>query len=151
MHVIVLYCHPPWIFIICSKVFYFYHSTISLSFIFYSLRSSWRCIIFPIDIYLLGTVMLVFGMGLYELFISNLDKVKSMSGETAPNRSNLFGMFILKVSLRNAKNVIMSYIIVSILRSTCTTLFLVLYVVRFCFLVLFPWCSWEFSAPCWCN
>lgn len=49
-----------------------------------------------IDIYLLGTVMLVFGMGLYELFISNLDKVKSMSGETAPNRSNLFGMFILK-------------------------------------------------------
>ncbi|GMN47625.1 hypothetical protein TIFTF001_016811 [Ficus carica] len=26
-----------------------------------------------IDVYLLGTVMLVFGMGLYELFVSNLD------------------------------------------------------------------------------
>ncbi|KAK4364797.1 hypothetical protein RND71_016155 [Anisodus tanguticus] len=49
-----------------------------------------------IDIYLLGTVMLVFGMGLYELFISNLDKGKSMSGERTPYRSNLFGMFTLK-------------------------------------------------------
>ncbi|WMV43144.1 hypothetical protein MTR67_036529 [Solanum verrucosum] len=49
-----------------------------------------------IDIYLLGTVMLVFGMGLYELFISNLDKGKSMSGEITPYRSNLFGMFTLK-------------------------------------------------------
>ncbi|KAH0643891.1 hypothetical protein KY289_034865 [Solanum tuberosum] len=49
-----------------------------------------------IDMYLLGTVMLVFGMGLYELFISNLDKGKSMSGETTPYRSNLFGMFTLK-------------------------------------------------------
>ncbi|KAF3669408.1 putative protein decapping 5-like [Capsicum annuum] len=49
-----------------------------------------------IDIYLLGTVMLVFGMGLYELFISNLDQGKSTSGETTPNRSNLFGMFTLK-------------------------------------------------------
>ncbi|OIT35128.1 PREDICTED: uncharacterized protein LOC109243786 [Nicotiana attenuata] len=46
-----------------------------------------------LDIYLLGTVMLVFGMGLYELFISNLDKGKSMS---TPHRSNLFGMFTLK-------------------------------------------------------
>ncbi|MCD7452565.1 hypothetical protein HAX54_017483 [Datura stramonium] len=49
-----------------------------------------------VDMYLLGTVMLVFGMGLYELFVSNLDKGKSMSGETSPNRSNLFGMFALK-------------------------------------------------------
>ncbi|XP_051136925.1 uncharacterized protein LOC127255447 [Andrographis paniculata] len=44
------------------------------------------------DVYLLGTVMLVFGMGLYELFISNLDKAKSMSD----GRSNLFGLFTLK-------------------------------------------------------
>ncbi|KAK4338147.1 hypothetical protein RND71_042634 [Anisodus tanguticus] len=36
-------------------------------------------------------------MGLYELiFISNLDKGKSMSGERTPYRSNLFGMFTLK-------------------------------------------------------
>ncbi|XP_060207865.1 uncharacterized protein LOC132635475 [Lycium barbarum] len=49
-----------------------------------------------IDIYLLGTVMLVFGMGLYELFISNLDIGKSMTGERTRYRSNLFGMFTLK-------------------------------------------------------
>ncbi|XP_060173664.1 uncharacterized protein LOC132604255 [Lycium barbarum] len=49
-----------------------------------------------IDIYLLGTVMLVFGMGLYELFISNLDKSKSMSEEKTPYQSNLFGIFTLK-------------------------------------------------------
>ncbi|XP_010529273.1 PREDICTED: uncharacterized protein LOC104806201 [Tarenaya hassleriana] len=49
-----------------------------------------------IDIYLLGTVMLVFGMGLYELFISNLDTSKLLSDERAPNRSNLFGLFTLK-------------------------------------------------------
>ncbi|XP_009626279.1 uncharacterized protein LOC107772445 [Nicotiana tabacum] len=50
-----------------------------------------------LDIYLLGTVMLVFGMGLYELFISNLDKGKSMSREkSSPYRSNLLGMFTLK-------------------------------------------------------
>lgn len=49
------------------------------------------------DIYLLGTVMLVFGMGLYELFISNLDKANSVSDERFPYRSNLFGIFTLKV------------------------------------------------------
>ncbi|KFK28595.1 hypothetical protein AALP_AA7G017900, partial [Arabis alpina] len=49
-----------------------------------------------IDIYLLGTVMLVFGMGLYELFISNLDTSESLSVENANNRSSLFGMFTLK-------------------------------------------------------
>lgn len=42
--------------------------------------------------------MLVFGMGLYELFISNLDKSKSTLDETSPYQSNLFGMFTLKVS-----------------------------------------------------
>ncbi|KAI5656609.1 hypothetical protein M9H77_25402 [Catharanthus roseus] len=49
-----------------------------------------------LDVYLLGTVMLVFGMGLYELFISNLDKSKSFSDERIPYRSNFFGLFALK-------------------------------------------------------
>ncbi|XP_073021262.1 uncharacterized protein [Primulina eburnea] len=49
-----------------------------------------------IDVYLLGTVMLVFGMGLYELFISNLDKAKYLSDERSTYRSNLFGLFTLK-------------------------------------------------------
>eukprot|EP00268_Persea_americana_P030251 TRINITY_DN29298_c0_g1_i1.p1 TRINITY_DN29298_c0_g1~~TRINITY_DN29298_c0_g1_i1.p1 ORF type:complete len:280 (+),score=28.71 TRINITY_DN29298_c0_g1_i1:337-1176(+) len=52
-----------------------------------------------IDIYLLGTVMLVFGMGLYELFISNLDIAQthelSHPTEKAAYRSNLFGLFTL--------------------------------------------------------
>ncbi|KAK6137212.1 hypothetical protein DH2020_029049 [Rehmannia glutinosa] len=48
------------------------------------------------DVYLLGTVMLVFGMGLYELFISNLDKAKSMPDGRITYRSNLFGLFTLK-------------------------------------------------------
>ncbi|KAI5327159.1 hypothetical protein L3X38_026555 [Prunus dulcis] len=49
-----------------------------------------------IDVYLLGTVMLVFGMGLYELFISNLDIVKSSQENKPTDRSNLLGMFTLK-------------------------------------------------------
>ncbi|WOH16351.1 hypothetical protein DCAR_0935902 [Daucus carota subsp. sativus] len=49
-----------------------------------------------IDIYLLGTVMLVFGMGLYELFISNLDMKKYMSDQRSSHRSNLLGLFTLK-------------------------------------------------------
>ncbi|XP_050214784.1 uncharacterized protein LOC126665895 isoform X1 [Mercurialis annua] len=49
-----------------------------------------------IDVYLLGTVMLVFGMGLYELFVSNLDTPKFMSGDTLVQKSNLFGLFTLK-------------------------------------------------------
>ncbi|KAF3449244.1 hypothetical protein FNV43_RR09972 [Rhamnella rubrinervis] len=49
-----------------------------------------------IDVYLLGTVMLVFGMGLYELFVSNLDTSKLLSEEKAPHVSNLFGLFTLK-------------------------------------------------------
>lgn len=43
-----------------------------------------------IDVYLIGTVMLIFGMGLYELFISNLDIVKTTSCG-----SNLLGLFEL--------------------------------------------------------
>lgn len=49
-----------------------------------------------IDVYLLGTVMLVFGMGLYELFVSNLGTENSLSEEKASYRSNLFGLFTLK-------------------------------------------------------
>lgn len=49
-----------------------------------------------IDVYLLGTVMLVFGMGLYELFISNLGIAHSASDESTSHRSNLFGLFVLK-------------------------------------------------------
>ncbi|ONK58868.1 uncharacterized protein A4U43_C08F560 [Asparagus officinalis] len=45
-----------------------------------------------IDVYLIGTVMLVFGMGLYELFISNLDIAK-----TSSYGSNLLGLFKLSV------------------------------------------------------
>lgn len=54
-------------------------------------------VLWHVDVYLLGTVMLVFGMGLYELFISNLDTVKALSEDEAPYTSSLFGMFILKV------------------------------------------------------
>ncbi|KAG2239691.1 hypothetical protein Bca4012_023591 [Brassica carinata] len=49
-----------------------------------------------IDTYLLGTVMLVFGMGLYELFISNLKTSETISHDIVSNRSSLFGMFPLK-------------------------------------------------------
>ncbi|KAK9148547.1 hypothetical protein Scep_007304 [Stephania cephalantha] len=49
-----------------------------------------------IDVYLLGTVMLVFGMGLYELFVSNFDIAKLLPQSAAPSRSNLFGLFTLK-------------------------------------------------------
>ncbi|KAG6525948.1 hypothetical protein ZIOFF_015921 [Zingiber officinale] len=42
------------------------------------------------DVYLVGTVMLVFGMGLYEIFISNLDIAKMSS-----HGSNLLGLFKL--------------------------------------------------------
>ncbi|GAV88495.1 UPF0114 domain-containing protein [Cephalotus follicularis] len=49
-----------------------------------------------IDVYLLGTVMLVFGMGIYELFVSNLDIAKSLSDEKVPHVSNLLRLFTLK-------------------------------------------------------
>lgn len=47
------------------------------------------------DIYLAGTVMFVFGMGLYGLFISN---VSHGDVDHAVKNSSLFGMFALKVS-----------------------------------------------------
>ncbi|KAK9087541.1 hypothetical protein Syun_029935 [Stephania yunnanensis] len=40
--------------------------------------------------------MLVFGMGLYELFVSNFDIAKLLPQSSAPSRSNLFGLFTLK-------------------------------------------------------
>ncbi|XP_054825552.1 uncharacterized protein LOC129323038 [Prosopis cineraria] len=49
-----------------------------------------------IDVYLLGTVMLVFGMGLYELFVSNLGSAGSLPDQNDSYRSNLFGLFPLK-------------------------------------------------------
>ncbi|BBH02686.1 Uncharacterised protein family UPF0114 [Prunus dulcis] len=68
------------------------------SFMEYSVNRSkviWS-LVEAIDVYLLGTVMLVFGMGLYELFISNLDIVKSSQENKPTDRSNLLGMFTLK-------------------------------------------------------
>ncbi|CAL9028541.1 unnamed protein product [Prunus brigantina] len=68
------------------------------SFMEYSVNRSkviWS-LVEAIDVYLLGTVMLVFGMGLYELFISNLDIVKSSQENKPTDRSNLLGMFMLK-------------------------------------------------------
>ncbi|XP_027162162.1 uncharacterized protein LOC113762771 [Coffea eugenioides] len=49
-----------------------------------------------IDVYLAGTVMLIFGMGLYGLFISNVDPNESPASDRALKGSSLFGMFALK-------------------------------------------------------
>ncbi|XP_057861892.2 uncharacterized protein LOC131070401 isoform X2 [Cryptomeria japonica] len=50
-----------------------------------------------IDIYLLGTVMLIFGIGLYELFISNLHIPSNAPYASLPHRrSSLFGLFVLQ-------------------------------------------------------
>ncbi|KAI4333085.1 hypothetical protein L6164_017935 [Bauhinia variegata] len=49
-----------------------------------------------IDIYLAGTVMLIFGMGLYGLFISNVPPDVQPSVDRALKGSSLFGMFALK-------------------------------------------------------
>ncbi|KAK2380439.1 negative regulator of systemic acquired resistance SNI1 [Trifolium repens] len=48
------------------------------------------------DVYLAGTVMLIFGMGLYGLFISNTPSDVSTSVDCALKGSHLFGMFALK-------------------------------------------------------
>ncbi|XP_061341748.1 uncharacterized protein LOC133288066 isoform X2 [Gastrolobium bilobum] len=55
-----------------------------------------QMLIDSIDVYLLGTVMLVFGMGLYELFVSNLGSSSSLPDQNPSDRSNLFGLFTLK-------------------------------------------------------
>ncbi|KAF6140735.1 hypothetical protein GIB67_035162 [Kingdonia uniflora] len=49
-----------------------------------------------IDVYLAGTVMLIFGMGLYGLFISNVSPDVPSSSDRALKGSSLFGMFALK-------------------------------------------------------
>lgn len=49
-----------------------------------------------IDTYLAGTVMLIFGMGLYGLFISNVTPDSPPSTDRALKGSSLFGMFALK-------------------------------------------------------
>ncbi|XP_077242407.1 uncharacterized protein LOC143882909 [Tasmannia lanceolata] len=49
-----------------------------------------------IDVYLAGTVMLIFGMGLYGLFISNVPLGLPSNVDRALKGSSLFGMFALK-------------------------------------------------------
>ncbi|EEF44575.1 uncharacterized protein LOC8259271 [Ricinus communis] len=49
-----------------------------------------------IDVYLAGTVMLIFGMGLYGLFISNVPPDVAPQVDRALKGSSLFGMFALK-------------------------------------------------------
>ncbi|KAG0502825.1 hypothetical protein HPP92_002897, partial [Vanilla planifolia] len=49
-----------------------------------------------IDVYLAGTVMLIFAMGLYGLFISNVPSGVPSSVDRALKGSSLFGMFNLK-------------------------------------------------------
>ncbi|CAN0864862.1 hypothetical protein LINGRAHAP2_LOCUS9061 [Linum grandiflorum] len=49
-----------------------------------------------IDVYLAGTVMLIFGMGLYGLFISNASTDVDPSDDRALKGSSFFGMFALK-------------------------------------------------------
>lgn len=49
-----------------------------------------------IDVYLAGTVMLIFGMGLYGLFISNVPPDVPANVDRALKSSSLFGMFSLK-------------------------------------------------------
>ncbi|KAL9231248.1 hypothetical protein vseg_006499 [Gypsophila vaccaria] len=49
-----------------------------------------------IDVYLAGTVMLIFAMGLYGLFISNVPPTVHPGVDRALKGSSLFGMFTLK-------------------------------------------------------
>ncbi|KAJ8565594.1 hypothetical protein K7X08_008170 [Anisodus acutangulus] len=49
-----------------------------------------------IDVYLAGTVMFIFGMGLYGLFISNVSPESNPTADRALKQSSFFGMFALK-------------------------------------------------------
>ncbi|KAI3826987.1 hypothetical protein L1987_01048 [Smallanthus sonchifolius] len=49
-----------------------------------------------IDVYLAGTVMLIFAMGLYGLFISNAADNLAPADDRALKGSSLFGMFALR-------------------------------------------------------
>ncbi len=48
-----------------------------------------------VDVYLMGMVMLIFGMGLYELFVSSLEVADGI--RTPLRGSNMFGLFHLMV------------------------------------------------------
>lgn len=50
------------------------------------------------DVFLAGTVMLIFGMGLYGLFISNVSSKTPPEHDRALKNTSLFGMFSLKVT-----------------------------------------------------
>lgn len=49
-----------------------------------------------VDVYLTGTVMLIFGMGLYGLFVSNVASGLPPKEDRALQNSSLFGMFLLQ-------------------------------------------------------
>ncbi|XP_055817900.1 uncharacterized protein LOC129886997 [Solanum dulcamara] len=49
-----------------------------------------------IDVYLAGTVMFIFGMGLYGLFITDVSADGNPTADRALKQSSLFGMFALK-------------------------------------------------------
>ncbi|KAL9242615.1 hypothetical protein vseg_016601 [Gypsophila vaccaria] len=72
-------------------------NVVAASFVEYFARSGKAIVMLveALDVYLLGTVMLVFGMGIYELFVSDLDIAKSQPQLLHQNRSNLFGLFTL--------------------------------------------------------
>nr|XP_043609948.1 uncharacterized protein LOC122581742 isoform X2 [Erigeron canadensis] len=55
-----------------------------------------------IDVYLAGTVMLIFGMGLYGLFISNAPDNIPPAEDRALKGSSLFGMFALRLGVFDA-------------------------------------------------
>ncbi|XP_066398208.1 uncharacterized protein [Miscanthus floridulus] len=52
--------------------------------------------VLPQYVYLAGTVMLIFGMGLYGLFISNASADVPSESDRALSGSSMFGMFALK-------------------------------------------------------
>ncbi|KAK7243420.1 hypothetical protein RIF29_38216 [Crotalaria pallida] len=79
------------------------------NYIFDAYKVYWRCcakgvhsgqmvlrLVEAIDVYLAGTVMLIFGMGLYGLFISHIAPDEAPSVDRALKGSSLFGMFALK-------------------------------------------------------
>lgn len=70
------------------------------------------------DVYLAGTVMLIFGMGLYGLFISNVPVDSHPSEDRALKGSSLFGMFALKV--------ICLFLLLNFI-SDCTMVYMLLY------------------------
>lgn len=72
-------------------------STYQLSFITSVISKCYRRLCFFSDVYLAGTVMLIFGMGLYGLFISNVNPDVAPDFDRALKGSSLFGMFALKV------------------------------------------------------